>query len=243
MNPYESQQLLDQYLLFHYASAEETLEWDFGPEAALNFAQRTVDETFDWERVESSSRALDIGCAVGRSSFELSKHCAEVIGIDFSQAFIDTANKLRSFGKLAYERHDEGNAYTQLMANPPAGANADRVTFEQGDAQQLRDDIGEFDLVHAANLLCRLPEPLRFLQQLPTLIRSGGQFVITTPCTWLDEFTPRENWPSESTLDYLKTNLGADFGLLKTLEMPFLIRETRRKHQWTVAQTSVWLRR
>ena len=107
----------------------------------------------------------------------------------------------------------------------------------------LRSDLGQFDLVHAANLLCRLPEPLKFLQQLPGLIRSGGQFAITTPCTWLEEFTPRENWPSGSTLDFLKSNLDADFEFVKSSEMPFLIRETRRKHQWTVAQASVWLRR
>jgi SAM-dependent methyltransferase len=30
------------------------------------------------------SRALDLGCAVGRASFELSKGFSEVVGIDFS---------------------------------------------------------------------------------------------------------------------------------------------------------------
>lgn len=243
-NPYETRQLLDQYLLFHFASGEETLAWEFGPDTALNFAQRTVDETFDWDRVRIGElRALDIGCAVGRSSFELSKRCAEVIGIDFSQAFIDAAEVVRTKGELAYDRLEEAHESTPLVAKPPAGSHPDRITFEQGDAMALRPDLGQFDLVHAANLLCRLPEPLKFLQQLPGLIRSGGQFVITTPCTWLDEFTPRENWPTGSTLDFLKENLEADFELLKSAEMPFLIRETRRKHQWTVAQASVWLRR
>lgn len=241
MNVYESQQLLDQYLLFHYGSAEETLAWDFGPDTALNFAQRTVDETFG--ESPTAGRALDLGCAVGRSSFELSKRCQEVIGIDFSQAFIDAAEKIRVTGELAYERLDEGSQTTPLIAKPPAESNPDRISFEQGDAMNLRPDLGVFDLVHAANLLCRLTEPKRFLDRLPDLVRSGGQFAITTPCTWLEEFTPRENWPPGSTLDYLKSNLGEHFELLKALEMPFLIRETRRKHQWTVAQASVWLRR
>lgn len=240
INVYESQQLLDQYLLFHYGSAEETLAWDFGPDTAFNFAQRTVDETFG---NSSAARALDIGCAVGRSSFELSKRCDEVIGIDFSQAFVDAAEKIRTSRELAYERLDEASQTTPLTAEPPAGSRPDRITFEQGDAMSLRPDLGAFDLVHAANLLCRLPEPKRFLNRLPDLVRPGGRLAITTPCTWLEEFTPRENWPPGSTLDFLKSNLGEHFELTKTSEMPFLIRETRRKHQWTVAQASVWLRR
>jgi len=34
-------------------------------------------------------RALDLGCAVGRSSFELAREYQEVVGIDISQTFID----------------------------------------------------------------------------------------------------------------------------------------------------------
>ena len=45
MNPYESKKLRDEYLLFHYGSAEETLPYPDGPHAALGFAARTVTET------------------------------------------------------------------------------------------------------------------------------------------------------------------------------------------------------
>ena len=107
----------------------------------------------------------------------------------------------------------------------------------------LREDLGEFDIVHGANLLCRLSEPKRFLKRLPTLVKSGGQLILTTPCTWMEEFTPRENWPTGSTLDFLRENLDESFELQKTLDMPFLIREHRRKFQWTVSQASVWTRK
>lgn len=36
-------------------------------------------------------RALDVGCAVGRSSFEMARACHEVVGVDFSQKFVDAA--------------------------------------------------------------------------------------------------------------------------------------------------------
>ena len=68
-NLYESRRLLDEYLLFHYGSPEEVLPWDFGPAEALGFPVRTVTAFVDSSPVD---RALDLGCAVGRSAFELS---------------------------------------------------------------------------------------------------------------------------------------------------------------------------
>jgi hypothetical protein len=40
---------------------------------------------------------VDIGCAVGRSSFELSRGFKEVVGIDFSASFIHACNFLKVF--------------------------------------------------------------------------------------------------------------------------------------------------
>lgn len=42
-----------------------------------------------------TARALDVGCAVGGATFELSKYFDSVVGIDFSHAFVDTANELK----------------------------------------------------------------------------------------------------------------------------------------------------
>ncbi|MEZ5305066.1 MAG: putative 4-mercaptohistidine N1-methyltransferase [Verrucomicrobiales bacterium] len=239
-NPYESDRLVNEYLLFHYGADDEVLPWGFGPREALRFAARTVAETF---APPAAGRALDLGCAVGRSAFELSKTCDAVVGIDFSHAFIAAAQRLKDTGRHEYERHEEAARFAPAVAEVPAGARPERVAFEQGDAMDLRGDLGQFDAVHAANLLCRLPEPARFLARLPDLVRPGGRLVLTTPCTWLEEFTPRQNWPRGATLDFLQDHLAASFALDRTQEMPFLIREHARKFQWTVAQASVWTRR
>ena len=90
-NPYESQALLNEYLLFHYGSADEIMPWAFGPREALDFPLRTVFEMTD---STPRDRALDLGCAVGRSSFELSKFCREIIGIDFSRQFVEAAESI-----------------------------------------------------------------------------------------------------------------------------------------------------
>ena len=190
MNPYESSELINQYLLFHYGGADDILPWSFGPAEALEFPARCVTQTFAFGNAETGASALDLGCAVGRSSFEFSRQCGSVIGIDFSQAFIDTANVLRKEGEIPYDRLDEGSLTTRLLARIPAGARPEAVSFEVGDATDLREDLGAFDYVLAANLLCRLPEPDRCLRRLPSLVKPGGQLAITTPLTWLEAFTP-----------------------------------------------------
>ncbi len=239
-NPYETRKLVDEYLLFHFGSPDEILLPAGGPADALGFPVRTVTETLD--TASKAGRALDLGCATGRSSFELSRFCEEVIGIDFSDAFIDAARRLGSGQTLEYERLEEGHLRTRLFAVLPFGARPDRVRFETGDAMNLRDDLGTFDIVHAANLLCRLPEPLRLLKRLPSLVNPGGTLILATPCTWLEDFTPPENWPTGRTLDWLRSHLEPTFALERTLDLPFLIRETARKFQWTVSLGSVWKR-
>ena len=242
---YESEILRDWYLLFHYGSPAEILDGvGFDPSGlpprCLDFPVTTVEAAGLHTEID---RALDLGCAVGRSTLELSKIAREVIGIDFSAAFIDAAEAIRRGETLAYHRYGEMHQRQALSVTMPAGIVPDRVSYETGDAMDLREDLGAFDLVHAANLLCRLPEPRRFLDRLPSLVKPGGHLVIATPATWMEAYTPRENQPTGVTLDYLKNHLGAAFELLSAKELPFLIREHQRKLQLSTSQTSVWARR
>ena len=249
MSIYETEALLHQYLLFHYGTPEETLPWAFGPHAALGFARRIVSETFT--SLPATARALDLGCAVGASSFELARQCREVVGIDYSQSFIDACVRLKHEGRLEYDRCDEGDLATRLSACVPPEIDRSRVSFEVGDAMELRENLGAFDAVLLANLLCRLPEPRRCLQRLPELVVPGGQLVISTPMSWMEAFTPREHWlggferdgTAIATLDGVRENLEPAFELVRTLDLPFLIREHARKYQWCVPQVSVWRRR
>lgn len=244
MNIYESARLLNEYLLFHYGSATEVLPWDFGPVEALGFAERSVQLLLDRTLVPDGATALDLGCAVGRSCYELALTCSQVTGVDYSQSFVSAAERIRSQGRMEYVQLMEGAATRELVAQRPEQGEAARIRFEQGDAMNLRTDLGSFDVVHAANLLCRLSEPQRLLDRLPALVKTGGQLLLTTPCTWLEEFTPRGNWPGGSTFDWLKEQLSGigHFELAEQVDIPFLIREHARKFQWSVALGSRWVR-
>ncbi len=246
INSYESDELLQQYLVFHYATAGEQFPYAFGGADALDFPRRCVVEGIDFGRLPGALRALDLGCSVGRASFELARHCAEVVGIDFSQSFIDAANRLKADGRHAATRLDEGSATTQLMLLVDPSIDRSRLVFEQGDAQRIREDIGEFDVVIACNLICRLPEPMRLLERLSRLVKPGGQLFITTPFTWLEAYTPSANWLGDGAQDSfagLRKALEPGFALEKQWDMPFLIREHARKFQYSIAQASRWIRR
>ena len=251
MNIYETDRLLAEYLLFHYGEDAEVLPWPDGPRAALQYPVRCVAECFDLSLLPAGARALDLGCAVGRSAFELARHCAEVIGVDFSQRFITTAQDLRDNGTVNYLRRDEGELSTPLTARVPADITRTRVHFETGDAMGLRPGLGPFDAVLMANLIDRLQDPRRCLERLPGLVKPGGQLVITSPYTWLEEFTPAENWLGgfASGGEHVLTRAGLIFSLSEAFELvavkdlPFLIREHARKFQWSVAEATIWHRR
>jgi len=243
---YESDTLRDCYLLFHYGSEAEILDGaGFGaddlPAGCLRFPEATV--RFAGPGDAEIGRALDLGCAVGRSAFELSRAAREVVAIDFSASFVDAAERLRVAGELNYRRYGERHLAEPMLAQRPQEAAPERVSFEQGDAMDLRPELGAFDLVHAANLLCRLAEPQRLLSRLPSLVKPGGRLVFATPATWMEEYTPRPQQPEGATLDYLRERLERDFELLEVAELPFLMREHRRKFQLSTSQTSLWRRR
>lgn len=240
---YEDPGVLAEYLLFHYGTVGEILPphigWPEGMFQALDFAVRTTLHFSDG----SAGRGLDLGCAVGRSTYEMSRSCSHVTGIDFSHAFIEAANQLREGKTVDYLRRDEGHVATELTAKLPQGIDASKVNFLQGDAMALADDIGGFDRVHAANLICRLTDPVLLLSRFPDLVNPGGELALATPCTWLEGFTAPENWPPGDTLAWLQGHLDGAFELVKRTDEPFLIRETARKFQWTRSMLTVWRRR
>jgi putative 4-mercaptohistidine N1-methyltranferase len=250
-NPYETERLLAEYLLFHYGRDEEILPYAGGPAGALGFARRVVADCVDVAALPPDTRALDLGCAVGRSSFELARHCREVVGIDYSARFIRAANDLRQHGSHPYRRTDQGRLRTECLALVPAEIQRERVRFEVGDAGDLRQDLGTFDVALLANLLDRLPEPRSCLARLPGLVKTGGQLVIASPFTWLEEYTPLANWLGGFERDgqrvesfaALQSILAPEFEFVREFDVPFLIREHERKFQWSVSHAGLWRRR
>jgi len=104
----------------------------------------------------------------------------------------------------------------------------------------------------ASNLLCRLPEPIKFLRRLESLVRPGGVVALISPYSWLEEYTPRENWiggdavesgETSNSFDEVQRVLEQHFKLLHREDYPFIIREHARKFQWGISDGSYWQRK
>jgi putative 4-mercaptohistidine N1-methyltranferase len=242
---YETSGLVDQYLDFHY-----------GPEVfgVANFPLACIEAITAAIGPGRRDRCLDVGCAVGRSAFELAKHFQFIDAIDYSAGFIKAAVAVQQEGRLAYRVPTEGLLTCEREVTLQAiGASevATRVHFQTGDACALPPPLTDYELVFAGNLIDRLYEPRAFLTAMGERIRSGGWLAITSPYTWLDDYTPRENWLGGvvaadgspiDTLTGLREALSESFALVTRQDVPFVIRETARKHQHTIAEMSLWQR-
>ncbi|MBF6639133.1 5-histidylcysteine sulfoxide synthase [Rouxiella silvae] len=245
VNPYETDLLVSQYLDFQYGPHYFNVD---------NYARALVD--IAEQVVEKRGSALDIGCATGRASFELARTFDKVTGMDYSARFIDVALSLVRGEERRYLMPEEGELVEYCQASLQAigitPEQAARVNFVQGDACNLKPQQEAYDLVLASNLIDRLREPERFLRDITTRIAKGGVLMISSPYTWLEEFTPKENWiggvreNGEALTSYqaLQRLLTAEFSEVQPpADIPFVIRETARKHQHTVAQLTVWRKR
>jgi len=250
-NFYDTERALSEYLLFHYGMTPRLLPPGMANCGVLEFPVRCVTECLDFARLPKVGRAFDLGCAVGRASFELARHFTDVVALDFSRQFIGAARHLQAKGAFDFSYCEEGELTLPCRARIPAAISRNRVRFGVGDAMRLPKSLGTFEVVLMANLIDRLSNPRKCLKQLPGLIHKGGQLVITSPYTWLREYTPRQHWlggfqrggEPVRTLDTLKSLLSADFQLIRRRNLPFLLREHSRKCQLSVAEATTWLRK
>ncbi|TVP51795.1 MAG: putative 4-mercaptohistidine N1-methyltransferase [Halomonadaceae bacterium] len=250
MSYYETDEQVDQYMEFHYG--DTWLSVANYPKACAEHCLALMAQAGLAQ--EQPKRALDLGCAVGRTSLELALAFEEVVAVDLSQRFIQQAQQLQSEGSDGYFRRYQGElGQTRQVDLAALGLQeaASRVTFAQGDAGNLDPQFGAFDLVFAGNLIDRLPDPGQFLRQIKQHVRPGGLLVISSPYTLLTDFTPREKWiggfmageQEVTMLDGMGACLEPWFEpVSKPVDLPFVIRETGRKFQHSFAQLSAWRR-
>jgi len=241
---YESDELVAQYCEFQYGDTH------FGVQ---NFAISCANIASGF--AVNTKKALDLGCATGRASFELAKTFDEVEGIDFSVRFVGVGARLQKEGFVAFHTYEEGELYTnkKVTIQDLGYENIkDKVSFWQGDACNLKANFNSYDLVMATNLIDRLYKPKLFLDSIDKRLNKDGILVITSPYTWQESSTKKEFWLGGykdknsneiRTIDSLKNELNDKFELLHVEDLEFVIKETARKFQHTVSEVSVWKKR
>ena len=238
---YETDELVSQYCEFQYGETHFGVK-NFAIECARIASEFSIH----------TSKALDLGCATGRASYELAKTFDEVEGIDFSARFVQVGTKLKEEGSIGFTVKEEGDIVSHKKVSiKDLGYEdiKDKVSFWQGDACNLKQNFNEYDLILATNLIDRLYNPRLFLDTVDERMNKNGILVITSPYTWQESSTSKELWlggykdengKDVKTIDALQNVLGDRFERIYVQDLDFVIKETARKYQHTVAELSVW---
>jgi SAM-dependent methyltransferase/uncharacterized protein YbaR (Trm112 family) len=139
--------------------------------------------------------ALDAGCAVGRTAFELAaRRPGElVLGVDTHLAMLRVASRILRQGVVRYPRRRVGLVYDrrEFAVTLPG---ADRVDLWCCDATALPFPPATFALAASLHVVDCISSPVGHLAALGRALRPGGAAVIAAPYDWSLGATPLESW-------------------------------------------------
>jgi len=161
------------------------------PGAAARCLNRLMDLVGNAHPV---TRALDLGCAAGGTSFALAARHPDalVLGADLNLGLLRLARRAAS-GTVSYPRRRIGLVYDRRCF-PVALPGAARVDFWACDATSLAFRDGTADLVAALNLLDCVAEPSRLLAELRRVLAPSGTLLLATPYDWSTRATQPAHW-------------------------------------------------
>jgi SAM-dependent methyltransferase len=239
---YEQRSTRDEYLAFHFPDGDPLAEL-LGP-AAPPVADRYPYALRRFWRPRPDGLALDVGAACGRVTFAPAEDHRLAAGVDLSGNLVAAARAVQVEGRARYATVDEGEltiAHDVPFAAPP------NARFAVADALSLPFRDAAFATVLGLNLVDRVPDPGRALDELVRVTAPGGRLIVASPYTWLATFTPRERWlggyagdgPPVRGSDSVRARLAPCCKLVEDARLPFFIQHHARSGQLGVALIQV----
>ncbi len=185
---YNSQAMLSAYLWSHYS------EFFNGPDAtdAYKIWASCFKEQREW--------AIDIGCSVGRLSFELSRTHQRVIGLDTSFSFVKKAQELLYEKQVRFDLIIEGQITEERKCDLDLGYQFDAVDFIVADAMALPFRTGLFDTAASVNILEKVPHPANHLREVNRVLNPDrASFLFSDPFSWDESVSDPGLWLSGLT--------------------------------------------
>ena len=133
---------------------------------------------------------VDLGCAAGRSTVELSGGERMVLGVDMNLNLLRHAQNILRRGRCNYPRRRTGLVFDQR--DFPVDADLSQVDFWCCDVRSLPFVDDRFAGAAALNLLDSVSEPEVMLTE--TLRVSSGPVAISSPFDWSGTNTPVQKW-------------------------------------------------
>lgn len=180
---YETKSVLSSYLWSHFG--------DLLGDAEASSAYS------DWAGLMGGGPGvvLDVGSAVGRFAFEMSRKSNRVVGIDNSVSFVRSARELMVHGRTTLALRQEGHLTREETLVLPEHWQTDKVEFIVADALALPFRSSAFSGLASLNIIDKVPLPLRHLRELNRVAReNGSQLLFSDPFSWSTEAAREEDW-------------------------------------------------
>lgn len=157
---------------------------EYGPYLKQNSVQ--TSESFYRTLIQTTapyltkdSVVLDAGCGLGRSTIDIgNQNVRQVIGIDNDSQLIYEANAIA------------GGHREQLLSYPCNG----NYRFIQGDALHLPFENESFTFVSCINLIDRVDNPAKCVQELCRVLKKNGILFMVDPYDWDESYTAPVRW-------------------------------------------------
>ncbi|MFH2047420.1 MAG: methyltransferase domain-containing protein [Pseudomonadota bacterium] len=180
---YNSKSMLSSYLWSHFS--------DMFNDPGATDAYKVWSSFFR----ESGGFALDIGCSVGRLSFELSRYHSNVIGIDTSISFIKKARELLFKKSLNFDLTIEGLLTEERSCDFDSTWNYDRIDFIVADALRLPFTKNTFSTVTSINVLEKVSRPIQHLADINRVLNNEkSMLVFSDPFSWDESVSDPKHW-------------------------------------------------
>ena len=184
-------QQLSAYAWDHYGDVDPN---EASAESAPGSVVRTLRQALKTADPLLPGPCIDLGCSVGRTTFELAEHCDElVLGVDLNFSMLQLASRVLRTGRVCYPRRRVGIVYDRREFPYHVG-RPHNVDFWACDLMSLPLPATSFSSAIALNVLDCVPSPVEFLHASCGLLRPGGKLILTTPYDWSPNATPVEAW-------------------------------------------------
>lgn len=145
----------------------------------------TIREIVKNSFINENSKVLEIGCTNGFSSIEINKliNC-NVIGIDINKNSVENANK-------------------KITEN---GLDSQKISFEYGNAEDLRFKDNEFDLIICGNAMSFVTNKIKAIDELKRVLKPNG-FISIVPIWYVEN-------PNEEIISKVNSELGFEINCM-----------------------------
>ncbi|NTW06653.1 MAG: methyltransferase domain-containing protein [Syntrophaceae bacterium] len=187
-----SRQYLSTYCFAHYGDldAEVLFRKQKGAGTVMDLFKRSMALL----KEELGGCIVDIGCSVGRTTFELASSSDDlVLGVDLNFGMLKVAREIIEKGRVTYPLRREGIVY-ERRSFPVSFENLSRVDFWVCDAVSLPFSKEVFSGAASFNVLDCLWSPHEHLREISRILLPQAKAIVSTPFDWSANVTPVEAW-------------------------------------------------